>query len=289
VIERRGEGRAAPGFTLIELLVVIGVIALLIGLLLPVLGSARSTARGMACLSVLRQYGMANAVYAADHDGAMVPVAERFNPGFGQFWMQNRDFQTNLNVLKTGGGGWHWPETHLCPDATYARELPLAPGNMSATYGMNTQGMWFSDPTPRGLLRGTADFGAGDFLFVSPGALAPGERLVFGYREADLRTPSTSGLFLDSLTFDSSLGGDRWSKYQGEFAHSGSSVSVAYRHPRRTYNAGFADGHAESRTQEQADPATAEGLERFDLSFRAAWLGYDEEPPASGGIAGGSH
>jgi len=247
-------------FTLIELLVVISIIALLIGLLLPVLGGARSAARGMACLSMLRQYGAANAVYASDHKGAMVPVAQRYNPGFGQFWMQNQDFQTNLGVSETGGGGWHWPETHLCPDAIYARELGLAPGNMSATYGMNTQGMWFTQDTPSGPLRGTADFGAGDFLFVSSGSLAVGERLVFGYREQDLRTPSRSGLFLDSLAFDSALGGDRWSKYQGEFDHGGFSVSVAYRHPQRTFNAAFADGHAASRTQDGADPSTADGF-----------------------------
>ncbi|MGP1273587.1 MAG: type II secretion system protein [Phycisphaerales bacterium] len=65
-------------FTLIELLLSIGIIALLIGLLLPALGSARSTAAGAECASNLRQLQTANTVYADDHGGRFVPGAADF-------------------------------------------------------------------------------------------------------------------------------------------------------------------------------------------------------------------
>ncbi|MEO0477197.1 MAG: prepilin-type N-terminal cleavage/methylation domain-containing protein [Planctomycetota bacterium] len=61
------QATARPAFTLIELLVVISIIALLIAILLPVLGSVRESAKLAACASNQRQLGIAVTSFASDN------------------------------------------------------------------------------------------------------------------------------------------------------------------------------------------------------------------------------
>ncbi len=61
----------ARAFTLVELLVVIGIIALLISILLPVLGKAREQAKRAVCASNLKQCAMAMLTYAGDNKGQL--------------------------------------------------------------------------------------------------------------------------------------------------------------------------------------------------------------------------
>lgn len=63
---------AHSAFTLIELMVVVSILALLLAILLPSLGRARAASRGVACLSNLRQLGIAAHMYADVHRGAIV-------------------------------------------------------------------------------------------------------------------------------------------------------------------------------------------------------------------------
>jgi len=62
--------RSKRGFTLIELLVVIAIIAILAAILFPVFARAREQARKTACLSNMKQIGLALYMYAQDYDEA---------------------------------------------------------------------------------------------------------------------------------------------------------------------------------------------------------------------------
>jgi len=60
---------STSAFTLIEMLVVIAIIALLVSLISPAVSGAMDRAKGMRCLSNLRQLNVALLAYAADTDG----------------------------------------------------------------------------------------------------------------------------------------------------------------------------------------------------------------------------
>ncbi len=67
----RSRSRSSKAFTLVELLVVIGIIALLIGILLPALNRAREASRVVACLSNSRQLSDASRLYATENKDAL--------------------------------------------------------------------------------------------------------------------------------------------------------------------------------------------------------------------------
>ena len=66
--------RRKEAFSIVELLVAIGIIALLMGFLLPALAGARRRALSLQCQSNLRQIGMMLQIYANNNNGWPSPV-----------------------------------------------------------------------------------------------------------------------------------------------------------------------------------------------------------------------
>jgi len=117
------------GFSLLELLVVIGIIVLLMGILLPVVGNVRKSARSTACLANLQQWGASFQMYLASNHGKTMSDAGD--------WMADRRW-------------WEWLGAYngnvraslLCPEALQRRDdLPPFGGGHFINRG-SAQAAW---------------------------------------------------------------------------------------------------------------------------------------------------
>lgn len=145
---------ARRAFTLIELLTVIAIIAILAGILIPVVGRARESARTSQCTSNLRQIGMGMSLFAADNQG-LLPPAAGIPPGEAVEVQWTKWLDNYLPQQSTSATAREHP-VFLCPSTDYEgldhEDISRSYSATASIYGPSASGVLGRDSRGRRLL-----------------------------------------------------------------------------------------------------------------------------------------
>lgn len=261
------------GFTLVELLVVIGIIALLIGLLLPSLSRARAQARLVACASNVRQVCVALTNYTSENQGKYPPNVSAPSPGM--YWYDLERMGAYLPNAVAGSTNGIKGKVLICPDDD----------NSTRSYAMN---FWASSQVDSFYL--TPPLHGAQWSFN----VSDGSQMILVVERWSTVNPDgtgysatpTSGYAGDTAGHRFGAGGGvsplisggRWGMVNCEIPwmrHRKRGGPGSGTEPKGMSNFGFADGHVDTLTdRDVADDATG-----LSMLQKAQWSPADPNMP----------
>ena len=250
--------RPNKGFTLIELLVVISIIAMLIALLLPALQSAREAARTVQCLSNVSAFGDFTEQYLIDNDGKL-SVNGWWAPGTGvtkpTYWQEEMATYMGLdwrpNDERFLGEAGSTTTAWMCPSAVDLSKAGLRADVTQVGYGPQSPNIHAYAPNRPGTSWPHTREPWRITQFTRPATTMNISECMVGH--GNVYSAYGPGSFLPNLDIDEDGKVDsnqhltEWlAPALGRYGTLRIYNNIGVRHPHRTANMVFLDGHAKT-------------------------------------------